>query len=343
MSKSDVYPPIQLLQSVSHAYPHAWERMADFHRRNGQDGLPSWPEWCYAPFSAAIAVATGGNLYDLLPLSLAQMSQCIAALAPWRQSKEVYVVDPDLASALYAQGDDLDVPGDFLLQLPYPAFYVEAPGLNVAEQSFHGFVVHLEYDIHNGDRELRFLYVPKSKSVPTFGLPVHIDNCSLSESVSLLVSQAKDQIARSSDDSEKRDLSAAISNSGVIFDILKKSLQLVLYILASNAEIAPDREQATVTHRSKTIHDQYREIRKWDVGYRTGAAIRAQQSSTGHSSTSSVNSRMPPRPHLRRGHWHHYWTGPKGSPDARKLILKWLSPVAVGTSDADIVVFHPVK
>lgn len=27
-----------------------------------------------------------------------------------------------------------------------------------------------------------------------------------------------------------------------------------------------------------------------------------------------VGERLAPRPYLRRGHWHHYWTGPRKPP-----------------------------
>lgn len=36
----------------------------------------------------------------------------------------------------------------------------------------------------------------------------------------------------------------------------------------------------------------------------------------------------PKRPHSRKGHWHHFWTGSKNS-DNRKLELRWLSPTFI--------------
>lgn len=62
--------------------------------------------------------------------------------------------------------------------------------------------------------------------------------------------------------------------SRLLNEFLRKALQLVLYVCASNAEISPNSEQALITKRSSTIKDRYAEIRKWDVGARYGAAIR---------------------------------------------------------------------
>lgn len=83
----------------------------------------------------------------------------------------------------------------------------------------------------------------------------------------------------------------------------------------------------------------------WDVGVRVGAAIRQQkirkQSEWPERNQGEHNS---PRPHVRRGHWHHFWTGPKTQPEERKLILKWLSPMTVAANPDDApIVLHKVE
>ena len=99
------YPPLHLLKTVTALRPLAWEQMKDFHDHNGRDGLSHWPEWCYAPIAAAIAVATEGapitpqtREYFFNSMKLAQQ---IAALAPWRLSKEVFLVDEDFEALLF--------------------------------------------------------------------------------------------------------------------------------------------------------------------------------------------------------------------------------------------------
>lgn len=37
-------------------------------------------------------------------------------------------------------------------------------------------------------------------------------------------------------------------------------------------------------------------------------------------------------PHVRRGHWHHYWVGKKGS-DERRRVLKWVEDITVKCND----------
>ena len=56
----------------------------------------------------------------------------------------------------------------------------------------------------------------------------------------------------------------------------------------------------------------------------------------------TAGSHAPKAPHVRRAHWHHYWTGARVSAE-RCLVLKWMPPVFVGGASADIVTIHPVK
>jgi hypothetical protein len=42
------------------------------------------------------------------------------------------------------------------------------------------------------------------------------------------------------------------------------------------------------------------------------------------------NNGEPACPHIRRAHWHNYWTGPRSDRHARTIELHWLSPMLVG-------------
>ncbi|MCD8491987.1 MAG: hypothetical protein LRY51_08830, partial [Geovibrio sp.] len=57
------------------------------------------------------------------------------------------------------------------------------------------------------------------------------------------------------------------------------------------------------------------------VGESIGQKLREQSFHT-HGKKGKVK-----RPHLRRAHWHGYWTGPRDG--EQSFILKWLPPVFV--------------
>lgn len=343
--KKEIYLPLLMLKKISEQYPKAWDQMEMFHSENGSPQLGSWPNWCYAPMSAALAVASEGYDLNKLPIdirmAMISVAQAIFAIAPWRLSKEVYVIDEDLKDLLFEQDGELDVPDEVLLQLPYPCFYVELPNTYYRADKIHGFFVTLEYDVNNGDKELKPVFLTDDGNI--FSYSIHIGAKTIEESVDMLDKQALENT--NGDKELKRLALKAMQDSAETKIFLKQILQVILYILAQNAEITPSSEQSFITKRGKTVKDKYSEIRKWDVGIRVGAAIRQQKAKEqSREKEYKESEHQSPRPHMRRGHWHHFWTGPKAQPEERKLILKWLSPMAIASNPEDMpITFHEVK
>lgn len=334
------YPPIELLKRISAQYPQAWEQMEMFHKQNGTEGLPHWENWCYAPISAALAV-TMGDTEDVFDARMSAVpdAQAIAALAPWRQSKEVFVIDPDLEEMLFSQSEELTVNSEILYQLPYQCFYIQfSQPFDFLGKPCHGVFVHLEDDVNTHDKELRLLYLRTDGK--TIGEPIHIGEETLEESLTHTRTEAFKNIPDKYAEI-RRVLTTGLDHISREIEAYRKTLQIILYLCAQNAEIAPDSEQAFITKRSTTgkIRDRYAEIRKWDVGFRIGAAVRknrAQPSKPKNQADSSSGaSHASPRPHMRRAHWHNFWTGSKSSPESRKLVLKWVAPTIVGIADYD--------
>lgn len=343
--KKEIYLPLLMLKKISEQYPKAWNQMEMFHSENGSPQLGSWPDWCYAPMSAALAVASEGYDLNKLPIdirmAMISVAQAIFAIAPWRLSKEVYVIDEDLKDLLFEQDGELDVPDEVLLQLPYPCFYVELPNTYYRADKIHGFFVTLEYDVNNGDKELKPVFLTDDGNI--FSYSIHIGAKTIEESVDMLDKQALENT--NGDKELKRLALRAMQDSAETKIFLKQILQVILYILAQNAEITPSSEQSFITKRGKTVKDKYSEIRKWDVGIRVGAAIRQQKAKEqSRKKEYKESEHQSPRPHMRSGHWHHFWTGPKAQPEERKLILKWLSPMAIAANPEDMpITFHEVK
>lgn len=334
------YPPLELLKRTTAKYPKAWEQMEMFHNLNGKEGLPKWEPWCYAPISAAMAVTMGDceDSFDTR-MNTIRDSQIIAALAPWRQSKEVFVIDQDLQELLFSQDEELTINSEIFLQVPYTCFYVQFAGaFDFMNRPCHGVFVHLEDDVNNHDKELRLLYLTCDGN--TFGEPIHLGEGTIEESIAHTRQEAFKNIPEGHEDF-RRLLVTNIERISQESAVYRKTLQIILYLCAQNAEIAPDSEQAFITKRSSTgrIRDRYAEIRKWDVGFRIGAAVRKARSVPAEprkqTDSSTGATHASPRPHMRRAHWHNFWTGSKSEPETRKLVLKWIAPTIVGVSDYD--------
>lgn len=120
---------------------------------------------------------------------------------------------------------------------------------------------------------------------------------------------------------------------GEDLSLVKKALSLVLYVCSDEAEIrdrdAPDWEPAfprpKVTKGQERLFPADRN-RLVDVGRELGAMLREG----GVKSEPGASTGRTVRPHMRRGHWHGFWTGPrKEHRDQQRFILKWLPPLFV--------------
>lgn len=80
-------------------------------------------------------------------------------------------------------------------------------------------------------------------------------------------------------------------------------------------------------HPTAKVKNKFSEIRKYDCGFVYGAEVRKnrvklQEGKTQNNKKIVNKSRSPMRPHTRKAHWHHYWTG-KGRSE---LVLRWIAP-----------------
>lgn len=323
------YPPITLLKQISAHYPDVWIHMREFHIANGQRGMPKWIPECYAPIGAAIAVTTRGrNVYPReLDMQTMADAQCIAALAPWRLDKEVFVLDKEMEALLCSHIDDLDIPSQILYRLPYMCFYIEFNDLFLDGESYHGVFVHIEDDPVDNAKELRLLFLRADCSY--YGFPIHINAQTMKNNVLRTAQEAYKITSSLGRYDQAREMIAQQSNIDNLTAFLSKTLQAVLYVCANNADIMPSSEQALITKRTNKIKDRYAEIKKWSVGFRVGTVIKNRKEDS-KNNEHGTGTHASPQPHVRRAHWHHYWIGPLHDTDRRQLILKWIAPTFIG-------------
>lgn len=124
---------------------------------------------------------------------------------------------------------------------------------------------------------------------------------------------------------------------------------LLLYLVSDKADVSPESDSAEA--QSRIVANERRGIRNyeapkikpWEVGYRIGAEIRAFEARAAESAEyTGTGTSM--RPHVRRAHWHSFWTGPRDQPALRKKRVRWLppTPVNVTTSDDLVPTLHKV-
>jgi hypothetical protein len=338
--RKDLPLPLKLVKEFEHNFPKCWEYV-DFVRSSKGKDLPDWSDLCYIPITGTNEILR--NKYNNNDTNV---SGLYCALANWRQYKEIYSFSNELYDMLEQQADDIVVPTDILFQIPYPCIYISS------ENKSEGFFVFFEQDMESMEMELRFTTLERQKngqmSICNYWLHLK-DGYSISDGI-------KDGIKMIRKNLNIENLKSKVNIGGEILEKtigkierctyinVSKLIQLVLYICAENAEVEENPQQKQITrkpHSGTKPKDTFREIRKWNVGVKISKQIKKAKSEenadpsdpTERRQYSNKNSK---RPHTRRGHWHHYWTGSEKD-NSRKLILKWVVPTFVGGDKDNII------
>lgn len=254
-------------------------------------------------------------------------SSTIFQLASWRQYKQIYSFDADFADILMESATDELIPCEVLKSVPYPSFFVQINGRSNLGDDALGFFV--AFDIVGQDVLLDLMEICSDHTLTS--VPIFLkDGMSLQDSFKEIKRLCKGY------DNE------ATSKRGIqiLSDFASKALQLILYICAVNADICENPEQKSYYRKPSSASlskDIAREVRKWDVGYRIGNVIRKVDHSNSNDDDAIIvdynpnHKHTPKRPHMRRGHFHHYWTGSRIL-GTRKIVLKWLPPQFINAS-----------
>lgn len=342
--------PKQHLEYYSRVYPDAWKQTDDFRSARGKD-IPFWPEWCFMPLAGAYAIVSaeaesqGMDITKPEFMPLINDVGIIGALAAWRVTQGIYRFDPDVYDEVVNTPLSGDLPHDILFGLPEWCIYVETPGMNIKDMPLYGFFAHLEYDAHDGRKELRFVldFTPEiSDGHALMPEVLHLGPWTINESISRKV----DEAARAAQAIKIKNSDVGLLNvakNALVADTAENItplLSLLLYICSVNADIQgegnnkPAKPQPKKTKRGKRLFPPAK-VSTWDVGVRMGAALRrVRESDSEKTNTDTIHGeRSSPRAHIRRAHWHLFWTGPRSG--EQKAIVKWLPPIPVNVDNYD--------
>lgn len=328
---SDLPRPARLLTEVARQYPHAWGQVEHLRSERGR-GLPQWPSWCYLPLAGAYAIVGGGGDRTVSHEAAGDIA-LIGALAAWRATQGIYRIDPDVLDAVLDTPLDRELPSDLLYRLPEWCVYIEV-GRDWAGERLHGLFAHLEHDANDGRSELRLLLDLESRLIP---IPIHlVEDGTLYDGVTAMMTEAVTRAGSLPSSVAGREQIAKIAQAAAPL------VSLVLYLCSQTAEYRdargsdhqPGRPKPVKTKRGTRLFPPSGPT-TWEVSYRLGAAIRAARAAEDREEQ-EAGARRGPRPHIRRAHWHTYWTGSRDG--ARERVLRWLPPIAVAVEDLDEIV-----
>lgn len=351
LTKNDT--PLGLVELFEEAYPSM-----DLLRR---DKCGNVPQECYIPIAAGMAVAT--EILDLDRIEATMIASEITGLYIWNKSKIMYRFDDALTEALAAQAKDIKdtdvLPINLLLHPPYPCVYVKS-GYFREYYGMDGFFTWIEWDTNREEFELRWQLVSEDMDA-SIGFTMHLSKTTIGECLAETAKETErwEWVAKErkvgvpeNEFAKNAPPSSDGESDSVLPSPIALMLEMVLYLSADNRDEEEDRGQRAANRRAKAKSKTWRKqntpdsIRLSNVGVRVGAALRKAKG-TAPSSESGTGTGAKKITHLRRGHWHHYWIGPKADPEQRKLILKWTAPTVINPPDDDDtesnVVIYPVR
>jgi hypothetical protein len=341
------------LRECNRRYPQAW-RQIDQLRANRHE-LGDWPGWCFCPMSGPYAIVCGQHqVEDLNAYSrtafysgdeerdswapILDVSR-IGALAAWRPSQGIYLIDPTVLESVLDTPVDGTIPVDVLMGFPEWCAYVPTPGYIAEGRDVIGFFAFLEHDTHDGRTELRIQMdiadLPPMASLNPEIIHLH-RGLTFAESYERMLSEMKRQARKDGVPMEEYERVAATigPNANVRIGPL---LSVLLYLCSQTAEYraaterTPGRPSNPSPRKTKEGWRLFPPDRPkiWCVGEAIGKTIREAMARHREHDV----DRLGPRPHIRRAHWHSFWSGPKADPAARKLSLKWLPPMPVAMEE----------
>jgi len=302
------------LLEISQKYPNAWKHMDMFRNSQGKDGIPTWPNWCFAPMAASAAIVTKGSM--LSSLFAVQDYSILSALSAWRSTQGIYRFDPDTYQSIKNSKID-EIPVDIFYQLPEWCVYIETPDSQWMGKKMYGFYAHLEWDVNsNGARhELRLLIDTDDELL---SVPLHLIKGTINNSLNSVKSEAIKQ----GDAHGLGMINKFIPTNFYDFMAMNVEplLSLIMYICSSDADIInprnptmkPQNPSPKKTRRKGKKTFAAKKTTIWETGFNLGKVIR-------NYNKQSSKIKGTKRPHVRRAHWHHYWQIENSKTGRKKL------------------------
>ena len=248
-------------------------------------------------------------------------------LGKWREFKTAYSIHSEFLKAL-SNTEDATLKTEVFRRLPVPSFYLEC-----SREPVCGYIVVTEP--HNDGDCL--IAITEVNGIDFEKQSLLTRECSLWFQDGETVLDALQRLINKTDHTSPDIAGTVLENMTTADDPLLKRLYQRLNVVISIAyylgSLNPDirKIKTPKEKRPKDASGKRLNYRRWEVGYREGASIEKmlQQSEPAEPTGKSHKVLYKMRPHVRRAHWHHYWTG-RGR---QKLVVKWIAPILVNNTD----------
>jgi hypothetical protein len=321
-------------------------------RQRFLDDRATWPSWSWLPFPMVVG-QLDREMQKLVPgLPDGDMNAYAALLAPilnWLPGRTAVLFDRDVLASFSGAPDGERIPVQALYRLPGWGLYLHCPFIS---ENAGVFVCLEPADVHWGDvtappgtvDELTMTLVLPDNSPDQIQV--------LYQSLRLSEDTVAGSLAAQAEATSLRDLSPieaqTLVSPEVVADLVGQPMPqllstvtaMVLYLCIDEPDIIEQRVPGPV-RQDKREPGSGGDVRVLKAGWRLGAALRAAKARYEAGLADPTGRTVSP--HLRRPHWHSYWIGPRGDPEARQLVLRYLPPIQVGSELPDVTVVRPAS
>lgn len=298
-----------------------------------------------------------------------------SVLSYWEQYKQAYLFDEDFVNELM-QSTDVDIPVKALKRLPYNCYYLDFHHINRWKPFIGAFVYvgfeNIGFEDPNGlmpNITILRITEPMEPEQEEMIFSAYFDHSDMLQNHMLTLSDPKEDhndspirtlnpmihfdetyqfdSKRTALNLQKRKVQLSTFEEQDLHGFLQFIFQTMLYLASNEPDIQPSTKQKYMYTGTSSSHKEDNPLKLYDVGVRYGNMIRIHQKSNPTSSPSDAIikdlSNKPKRhitSHMRKAHWHTYWTG-KG----RTIpVVKWIPPTFIcGDSSTLPVTIHKVK
>lgn len=267
----------------------------------------------------------GMSLNDKLTISM--MASRLCAFYHWKEHRKLYIFDEDSVNEImlsYVGNKEID--SDFFTKLPFNGMCMYVPS---KQNHMNNCIIIYRDETSVDGLALNICSFTIPNLIKEYNRELHWRSMTVLREYKLVLNDGeliKDNIYHISGEVKEGYKSYCL-----------KVLSLFLYILEENNDpkykgtYIPKLDIQWIDRPEDVVDD---EPLKAAIG-RTISRSKNEEDNAREKRELDVNKtyiRMRPKapriPHMRAGHWHHYWYGPKDS-DNRELIARWVEPVHV--------------
>lgn len=243
----------------------------------------------------------------------------------WLKYKQVYRFSSDLFNLLTEETDSESVMSDiFLYKLPFPCFFVENKVM-IGGREYIGFYVLRRMSPEKDCEEelfIQFVQADKERSFLYVALPLR-PGCA--KKVSELLEERYNYIPFDPSDPHKRE---------EFVEMGKKAVNVIAYLCTDK----PDIVKIKSSSGNQNVNKKGKAPKKKDtvtigqVGDKLARTIRESRVRYVYEGETTHEGRgkgTPKSAHIRKAHYHSYWTGKKDGSEERQLTVRLMSPIFV--------------